>query len=136
MQLCGLIRFDLRILRTYAGAAKRGGSFSVGERSFEARIGANFCRRRLRAYALTGTGEASSARFGGATPCRPEVAATVVDRYRAGVHAAQRREVTIMGSLAQIVLMVPGVDEQTRSHARALIAEDSGSEGDGSDSEA
>lgn len=54
---------------------------------------------------------------------RPGVARVVQDRYAAAVQASERRAVTIMPGLAALVLIVPGIDDAARAHARAALAE-------------
>jgi tetratricopeptide (TPR) repeat protein len=54
--------------------------------------------------------------------CRPEVARTVQDRYAAATRAAGQHVVTIMPGLAQLVLIVPGIDEATRADALSAVA--------------
>jgi hypothetical protein len=56
--------------------------------------------------------------------CRAEVAQTVSDRYRQAARAADQHVVTILAGLSQLLLIVPGVSQDLRSHARSVVADD------------
>ncbi|MBO0870427.1 MAG: tetratricopeptide repeat protein, partial [Micromonosporaceae bacterium] len=53
--------------------------------------------------------------------CRPEVAQTFADRYRAAAWAGEQHVVTIMPNLARLALIVPGLEEAARKHAHTVI---------------
>src|SRR5690606_29150404 len=54
--------------------------------------------------------------------CRAEVARTDPDRYVAAARATAQHVVTIMSSLAELVLIVPGIEERVRNHARRVLS--------------
>lgn len=56
--------------------------------------------------------------------CRAEVAGIVQDRYVAAARATEHHVVTILPSLAALVLIVPGIEESVRNHARWVLTDE------------
>jgi len=56
--------------------------------------------------------------------CRAEVAETVQRRYLEAYVAQRQHVVTILPGLSKLLLIVPGIDEDTRTYARDVLAPD------------